>query len=121
MGPVPALLAILVAGAGDAPAAGTTPAAPTAPGPTIVVPPAPVEDLPIAISWDAPAECPGIDAVKQEVRRVAVPSALLGTDAIVPIQLTVDRAIVPAQIPGSGSTDSRALGVRVLDAFLEAR
>jgi hypothetical protein len=57
----------------------------------------------------------------QEVRRVAIPSALLGTDDIVPIQLTVDRAIVPAQIPGSGSTDARALGVRVLDAFLEGR
>lgn len=57
----------------------------------------------------------------QEVRRVDIPSALLGTDEIVPIQLTVDRAIVPAQIAGSGSTDARALGVRVLDAFLEAR
>src|SRR4029079_627248 len=28
-------------------------------------------ELPIAISWIAPAECPGIDDVKAEVRRVA--------------------------------------------------
>jgi hypothetical protein len=55
----------------------------------------------------------------EEVRRVTVPSSLLGTDDIVPVMLTVDKTVVPAHIPGSGSTDSRELGVRVLDAFLE--
>jgi hypothetical protein len=55
----------------------------------------------------------------QVVRRVMVPSALLGSDDIVPITLAVDKTVVPAQVSGSGSTDSRELGVRVLDAFLE--
>ena len=68
IGQLPALLALLVVGAGDAPAGGTAapaPAAPNLPGPTVtpMAPPAPTPDeLPIAISWNAPDECPGIDA-----------------------------------------------------------
>jgi hypothetical protein len=80
MGQLPALLAILVVGAGDPPGGGITsppqspPSPSTLPAPTVipVAPTAPPsDDLPIAISWNAPAECPGLDAVKTEVRRVA--------------------------------------------------
>jgi hypothetical protein len=85
IGSLSALLAILVVGVGDAPSAGGTapvPRAPDLPGPTVtpILPATPTgpptgtaDDLPIAISWSAPAECPGIDAVKTEVRRVAGP------------------------------------------------
>ena len=55
----------------------------------------------------------------QVIRRIPVTAAALGTDDIVKILLTVDTLVVPAEMPGSGSTDTRALGVRVLDAFLE--
>ena len=30
-----------------------------------------VDDLPIAVAWDAPGECPGVEALKAEFRRVA--------------------------------------------------
>lgn len=50
IGHLAALLAVFVVAAGDPP---------------------PVDDLPIAISWNAPGECPGIDALKAEVRRMA--------------------------------------------------
>jgi len=55
---------MLVVGAGNAqPEGAATPeTAPLAPQ---------QEDLPIAISWNAPGECPGLDALKAEVRRVA--------------------------------------------------
>jgi hypothetical protein len=55
----------------------------------------------------------------EEVRRVPVSAAALGTDDIVRITLTVDKTVVPADVPGSGNPDGRALGIRVLDAFLE--
>ena len=45
------------------------------------------DDLPIAISWNAPDECPGIDELKAEVRRVAgqvpPPSERLSAEATV--------------------------------------
>jgi hypothetical protein len=83
MGQLLALLAIVVVGTGDGSGGGTAsppqpaataPSSPSLPAPT-VVPAAPVapawDDLPITISWNAPDECPGIEAVKSEVRRVA--------------------------------------------------
>ncbi len=57
----------------------------------------------------------------REVRRVPVPAALLGSDEIVPITITVDRTSVPAQAPAAGIADTRELGVRVFDALLEPR
>jgi hypothetical protein len=65
IGQLAPLAALLVVGAGDAPAAGA--GAP----PQVIVPAPPDEDLPIAISWTAPDECPGVDALKAEIRRVA--------------------------------------------------
>src|SRR5262245_43165734 len=66
---------MLVVAAADAPAAGAPAGEPTVPSnaapPASPPPPPPQSELPIAISWIAPAECPGIDDVKAEVRRVA--------------------------------------------------
>jgi hypothetical protein len=72
MGPVPALVALLLAGAGDVPAggAGTAPPAAETSGPA-QPPPAVQLDLPIAISWNAPDECPAAEELKAEIRRVA--------------------------------------------------
>jgi hypothetical protein len=66
IGQLPALFAMLVVGAGDATSEGAA---------TPDTPPSaqPHDDLPIAIVWNAPAECPGLDALKGEVRRVAGP------------------------------------------------
>src|SRR4051812_17099625 len=64
---------MLAVGAGDAPASG--PAAPAAPPlqpqPEVTITGAQPDDLPVAISWTAPEECPGIGELKAEVRRVA--------------------------------------------------
>jgi hypothetical protein len=54
-----------------------------------------------------------------EIRRIPVSADRLGGDEIVQMTLSVDRTVVPAQVPGSGSSDARELGVRVFDAFLE--
>ena len=65
MGFLPALLVMLVVGAGDAPGGGTA-------GPEVipVIPPAAapgVDDLPMAISWKAPDECPAVDELKADL------------------------------------------------------
>jgi hypothetical protein len=44
----------------------------------------------------------------------------LGSDDEVKLTLKVDRTFVPAQLPG-GSSDTRVLGIRVFNAFLEPR
>jgi hypothetical protein len=54
-----------------------------------------------------------------EIKRIPVSADQLGEDEIVQMMLSVDRTVVPAQVPGSGSSDARELGVRVFDAFLE--
>ena len=55
------------------------------------------------------------------VRRIPLSAVQLGSDEVVPITIVVDRTVVPAAMPDTGSSDPRELGVRVLDAFLEAR
>src|SRR4029078_11343357 len=65
MGFPPALLVMLVVGAGDAPGG-----APAGPEVTPLNPPAAPssDDLPMAIAWKAPDECPGLDELKAEIR-----------------------------------------------------
>ena len=68
IGQLPVLLAVLAA-AGDQPAGRAAPSEPLpAPPPPAAPQPA---DLPIAIGWNAPAECPSLDALEAEVRRIA--------------------------------------------------
>jgi hypothetical protein len=75
IGPLPALLAMVAAAAGDAAPAGGGAKVPTAipstPQPPAAPAPQPPEELPIAIVWSAPAECPTIEALKAEILRVA--------------------------------------------------
>ena len=83
IGQLPALLATLVVGAGDAPAA--TPPPPQQPEVTGTG--TQPDDLPMTISWNAPDECPGIAELKAEIRRVAgqvpPPSERLSADVTV--------------------------------------
>jgi len=54
-----------------------------------------------------------------ELRRVHIPSSLLGTAETILLTISVDRAFVPASVPGLNSVDSRELGVRVFWAVVE--
>lgn len=58
---------------------------------------------------------------QSRLRKIAVPAAQLGTGEGTEVQIAVDRTFVPATLPGSGSHDTRELGVRVFRAFVEAR
>jgi hypothetical protein len=53
------------------------------------------------------------------IQRVPITAAQFGTSDNVDIQLELNRAFVPAQTPGAGSSDSRELGIRVFHVFLE--
>ena len=61
-----------------------------------------------------------VEKGQRVLRKVALPAVALGSDDIAELQIVVDRIFVPAQTPGSNSTDSRELGVRVFHAFVEA-
>ncbi len=131
IGQLPALLALLVVGAGDAPAGGTAapaPAAPNLPGPTVtpMAPPAPTPDeLPIAISWNAPDECPGIDAVKSEVRRVAgkvpPPAEPLSADVTIRRGAGAGWLLTLATRAGTRAGERRLRGLRLRGADARRR
>ena len=55
------------------------------------------------------------------LRKVPLTAVQLGTGDAAEVQITVDRTFVPSELPGSGSRDSRELGVRVFRAFVEPR
>jgi hypothetical protein len=59
-----------------------------------------------------------VDQKDPVLRRLPISAAQLGTGDSVEIRLEVDRAFVPAQMPGAGG-DPRELGVRVYHAFVE--
>jgi hypothetical protein len=48
-----------------------------------------------------------------------ITTAQLGTADMVELTLEVDKALVPALIPGANSRDPRELGLRVFHAFVE--
>jgi len=53
------------------------------------------------------------------VLRVPLPAARLGNADMVELRLVPDRTFVPAQEPGSNSGDTRELGVRVFNLFVQ--
>lgn len=55
------------------------------------------------------------------LRKVPLTVAQLGSGDASEVRLSVDRTFIPAELPGSGSTDARELGVRVFRAFVEPR
>lgn len=57
----------------------------------------------------------------QELKRIPLPSALLGGGEMAEIRISVDKSYVPALIPGASSKDPRELGIRVFHAFVDPR
>ena len=55
------------------------------------------------------------------LRKVPMTAAQLGSGDATEVLLAVDPTFIPAELPGSGSRDVRALGVRVFRAFVEPR
>ena len=53
------------------------------------------------------------------LRRLPIRAGQLGEAEMVDLLIEVDKTFVPGQIPGSGSGDSRELGVRVFHVFIE--
>ena len=55
------------------------------------------------------------------LRKVPLTAAQLGSGDAAEVQIAVDRTFIPAELPGSGSRDTRELGLRVFRAFVEPR
>ena len=53
------------------------------------------------------------------LHRIPLSASLLGNAGEIELRLEVDRVFVPAEQPGSDSTDDRALGVLVLGAYVD--
>jgi hypothetical protein len=57
----------------------------------------------------------------EQLQRLQLSSAQLGTADMVDITLDVDKTWVPALVPSANSRDPRELGIRVFHAFVEPR
>jgi hypothetical protein len=66
---------------------------------------------------DSFALSPGV----RELRRIALPAALLGSAEMVEMTIAVDKTFVPAEVPALRSSDSRELGIRVFRAYVEPK
>jgi hypothetical protein len=55
------------------------------------------------------------------IDRIPVPAAQLGTSEMVELRLVADRTFVPALEPGVKSGDTRELGARVFNVFVQPR
>jgi hypothetical protein len=55
------------------------------------------------------------------LRKVTLPAAQIGNEELGEVMLTVDNTFIPAKISGSNSKDPRELGVRVFQAYVDAR
>jgi hypothetical protein len=53
------------------------------------------------------------------IERIEIPADRLGTGETVELTLSVDKTFVPAEVPGSNSSDPRELGLRVFRAFVQ--
>jgi hypothetical protein len=60
------------------------------------------------------------DTGDRRLRRVSIPAATLGPGEMAEVQIEVDRAFVPANLP-AGGRDSRELGIRVYQTFVDVR
>ncbi len=57
----------------------------------------------------------------RELRRIALPTQLLGTEDTVEVIIAVDKTFVPADVPSLRSADARELGIRVFRAYVEPK
>jgi hypothetical protein len=55
------------------------------------------------------------------LRKVALPSARMGSGELTELQVSVDKTFVPVLVSNSNSKDKRELGVRVFHAFVDSR
>jgi len=55
------------------------------------------------------------------LQRIPITAAELGNDDMVELRLDLDRAFVPAKLPGSTSQDPRELGIRVYHFFVDPK
>ena len=62
-----------------------------------------------------------LSAGSRELRRIALPAAVLGTAETVEMTIDVDKTFVPAEVPSLRSSDSRELGIRVFRAYVEPK
>jgi hypothetical protein len=62
-----------------------------------------------------------LSAGSRELRRIALPAAVLGTAETVEMTIDVDKTFVPADVPSLRSSDSRELGIRVFRAYVEPK
>jgi hypothetical protein len=61
----------------------------------------------------------GVD--ERTMRRVGLKGAQMGNGEMAELQIRVDKAWTPAQVPEARNTDKRELGVRVFHAFVDPR
>jgi hypothetical protein len=57
----------------------------------------------------------------QQLKRIPLKAAQLGTAEMAELQISVDKTYVPALVVGVNSKDPRELGVRVFHAFIDPR
>lgn len=55
------------------------------------------------------------------LQRISITAAELGNDDMVEMRLDLDRAFVPAKLPGANTQDSRELGIRVYHFFVDPK
>ena len=60
-------------------------------------------------------------AGERELRRIALPAAVLGDAETVEMAIVVDKTFVPAAVPALRSSDARELGIRVFRAYVEPK
>jgi hypothetical protein len=60
------------------------------------------------------------DSNQTVLKRIPLPQAVLGREEMVELRIEVDRVFVPAELPAGGK-DTRQLGIRVYQAFVESR
>jgi hypothetical protein len=58
---------------------------------------------------------------EQQLKRIPLKTAQLGTADMAELQVSVDKTYVPALVSGANSKDPRELGVRVFHAFVDPR
>ncbi len=59
-----------------------------------------------------------LDFQDEQIRRIPITAAQMGSTDMVELKVTVDRSFVPALLPASANRDPRELGVRVFHAFV---
>jgi hypothetical protein len=72
------------------------------------------------LNGDAVLDTFALSRGRLETRRIPLPPpSAPGDDVRLEVTIAVDKTFVPAKVPGAGSSDTRQLGVRVFDVYIE--